>query len=105
MADTKVTQAALDKAEGVKSTPQIAEDVKDTDDVIQAGNDYLFLKMGGMVPVSAATVAALKSGSVGGSVTPAAAVPDLAAGADAATIVTTVNKLLANLRSAGLLAK
>lgn len=38
-------------------------------------------------------------------ITPAAAVADLDSTADAATIVTTVNALLANLRAAGLLAQ
>ena len=37
--------------------------------------------------------------------TPAAAVADLAADADAAAIVTAVNELLANLRTAGFLAE
>lgn len=121
----EITQAALDKAEGVTSTDQIAKDVPNTDQIVQADGDFLFLKMAGMVPITQATIAALKvglsgSGSVAAATTSAAGIVKQIplqsnAGQSTATdvaglvtdhnaLATKYNALLAALSSAGIMA-
>lgn len=88
---------------------------KDPIEAQAAGYDAIPLTFGGIVYVSAAGKEALANGASGAAYTlPAATtaaiggvkktptIAALAAGADAATIVTTVNDLIAKLKAAGI---